>query len=211
MSLQNKNIIPPLYHCASFILSAAELKQLPNDAGFEIAFAGRSNAGKSTALNVLTGQKQLAKTSKQPGRTQLINLFELDDERRLVDLPGYGYAKVPKETKQRWQATLAKYLETRACLRGMILLMDIRHPLKEYDQHMLEWALEAQLPVHVLLTKADKLKRGAAMSSLREVNKYIKALSEGSDLVSVQLFSGLTREGREQVYEVMNGWLHVEN
>lgn len=151
-----------ILHKAQFLKSAAQLSQLPNDNGIEIAFAGRSNAGKSTAINVLTGIKGLAKTSKTPGRTQLINLFAIDDQRRLVDLPGYGYAAVPQAVKERWQQTLSRYLQNRQCLRGLILLMDIRHPLTEFDQHIIQWATSAKLPIYILLTKADKLARATS-------------------------------------------------
>ena len=129
----------PLYRQAQFLTSAAALNQLPPDEGIEVAFAGRSNAGKSTVLNVLTGQRQLARTSKTPGRTQLINLFTLDEHRRLVDLPGYGFAQVPQSVKLRWQETLSQYLEQRDCLKGLILLMDSRHPLQALDLNLLDW------------------------------------------------------------------------
>lgn len=193
-----------VYREAQFLTSAARIDQLPPDEGREVAFAGRSNAGKSSALNTLTEQRNLARTSKTPGRTQLINLFEIDDTRRLVDLPGYGYAKVPAELKRRWSATLEKYLEQRQCLTGLILIMDIRHPLKEFDQMMLEWARQSNMPVHVLLTKADKLKRGPANNILLKVKKQ---LSEMHPHASVQLFSALKREGSEQLQGVLDGWL----
>lgn len=196
-----------LYHKAEFLLSVAKLNQLPPDEGYEVAFAGRSNAGKSSALNFITRCHGLAKTSKTPGRTQLINLFGLDEERRLVDLPGYGYAKVSHEIRERWQATLAKYLEVRTCLRGLILLMDIRHPLKELDQSMLDWAFSRGLPVHILLTKADKLSRSAGLQVLKEVTDAIKAggLQEG---ISAQLFSTPKKMGLEEVYVVLNQWMN---
>src|SRR5262245_48745088 len=129
------------YVKAVFLKSAARVSQLPPDLGYEVAFAGRSNAGKSSALNCLTGIKNLARTSKTPGRTQLINLFQLDEERRLVDLPGYGYAKVAMQVKMDWQQNLAHYLEVRNSLKGLVLLMDIRHPLKDLDKMMVDWAL----------------------------------------------------------------------
>ena len=151
---------------AKFLLSAPTLRQCPEDSGCEVAFAGRSNAGKSSAINTLTDNKNMARTSKTPGRTQLINYFEVGQDKRLVDLPGYGYAKVPKAVKAKWDHHLAEYLQLRQSLVGLILLMDIRHPLQDYDQQMLNWAAQAGLPVHILLTKADKLKRGPAKSSL---------------------------------------------
>ncbi len=195
-----------IYHEAKFVLSAAKLNQLPIDDGYEVAFAGRSNAGKSSALNVITQNHGLAKTSKTPGRTQLINIFSLDDERRLVDLPGYGYAKVSQETRDRWQETLAQYLETRECLCGLILLMDIRHPLKELDQSMLNWAFMRGLRVHILLTKADKLSRSAALQVL---NKITRDLQVGGlqQIISVQLFSSLKKAGVEEVYAVLDRWM----
>jgi len=194
------------YHEATFSLSAAKLVQLPIDVGYEVAFAGRSNAGKSSALNVITHHHGLAKTSKTPGRTQLINVFTLDEDRRLVDLPGYGYAKVSQTIRDRWQATLAQYLETRKCLAGLILLMDIRHPMKELDQSMLTWAYSRHLPVHILLTKADKLGRGAASIVLNTLKKdFVKGGLEHT--ISVQLFSSLAKTGLEEVYHVLDRWM----
>jgi GTP-binding protein len=199
-----------LYQQATFVLSAAKLNQLPSDEGYEVAFAGRSNAGKSSALNVITRNHGLAKTSKTPGRTRLINVFSLDDQRRLIDLPGYGYAKVSQEIRDRWQATLAQYLETRKCLSGLILLMDIRHPLKPLDQSMLSWAVERGLPVHILLTKSDKLSRSAGMLVL---NKLVKDLSFGGlqNIISAQLFSSLSKTGVEEVNAVLDGWMEIKN
>ena len=191
------------YNQATFILSAAKLTQLPPDVGYEVAFAGRSNAGKSSALNTITGIKNLARTSKTPGRTQLINLFSLDSTRRLVDLPGYGYAKVPHEVREAWQATLGEYLQTRTCLKGLMLVMDIRHPLKETDEMMLHWALTNNLPAHILLTKCDKLSRGAATQVLQKVKKTLAAHAH---LISAQLFSSLNRIGIEQVHQQLDQW-----
>lgn len=163
-----------LYRQAHYTISATQLSELPDDTGIEVAFAGRSNAGKSSAINTITGIKALARTSKTPGRTQMINFFNMDEGRSLVDLPGYGYAKVPEKMKIRWQQTLGKYLETRQALRGLMLMMDIRHPLKEFDIQMISWANHTNLPVHILLTKSDKLKRGAAMASLHKVSAELK-------------------------------------
>lgn len=179
------------YSRASFLKSAARVNQLPPDEGIEVAFAGRSNAGKSSALNCLTGIKQLARTSKMPGRTQLINLFQLDEQRRLVDLPGYGYAKVAQEIKQDWQQHLAHYLEVRQCLHGLILLMDCRHPLKELDQTMIDWSLARRLPVHILLTKADKLSRSEVKNTVLKVRKHYQLMP---DLITVQSFSSLKKK-----------------
>ncbi len=193
-----------ILHKAQFLKSAAQLSQLPNDNGIEIAFAGRSNAGKSTAINVLTGIKGLAKTSKTPGRTQLINLFAIDDLRRLVDLPGYGYAAVPQAVKERWQQTLSRYLQNRQCLRGLILLMDIRHPLTEFDQHIIQWASLAKLSIYILLTKADKLARGPSLQILRNVQKY---LQENGYTDNCQLFSAIKGTGIEQARKYIFNWL----
>jgi len=195
------------YTKAQFLLSAAKLNQLPSDEGFEAAFAGRSNAGKSSALNVITQKPGLARTSKTPGRTQLINVFTLDEDRRLVDLPGYGYAKVSEDVKRRWQATLAQYLETRLCLKGLILLMDIRHPLKALDENMLAWAYARGLAIHILLTKADKLSRSAGLQVLQGVNKVLNQKGYDKELVSAQLFSALAKTGLEEVYAVLDRWL----
>ena len=194
----------PDYRNAQFLTSAAKLSQCPPDTGWEVAFAGRSNAGKSSAINSLTGNKKLAKTSKTPGRTQLINFFELSACQRLVDLPGYGFAKVPQAVKQAWTRQLENYLQHRQSLRGLILLMDVRHPLQPFDQQMLQWALAAQMPVHLLLTKSDKLKRGAASQALLKVQRQIEPLS---DLASAQLFSALKHQGHPQLIDVLNRWL----
>ena len=175
-----------------FLTSAAELHQLPTDAGLEIAFAGRSNAGKSSALNTLARQRQLARASRTPGRTQLINLFTLIDAVRLVDLPGYGFAQVPEEIKKRWQKTLGDYLESRQCLKGLVILCDIRHPLKELDRNLLRWANKRQLRVLLLLTKADKLSRGAMASTVQQV-KHDAEVAGGH--VQVAAFSSLHQLG----------------
>lgn len=194
------------YLQAKFMLSAALLNQLTPDEGREVAFAGRSNAGKSSAMNTLTQQKRLAKTSKTPGRTQLINLFELTDtEHRLVDLPGYGYAEVPKMVKARWEQTLARYLETRQSLQGLILVMDCRHPLKSLDLTLLEWANRGELPTHILLTKSDKLSRNKANQTLMHVKKDLKQLGIRA---SVQLFSAPHKTGLEEAYAQLNQWLY---
>lgn len=194
------------YHTARFLTSAPTLATCPADDGAEVAFAGRSNAGKSSAINTLTQQNALARTSKTPGRTQLINFFTVAGaaERRLVDLPGYGFAKVPEAVKLEWQRHLADYLQHRRSLRGTVLVMDVRHPLTEFDQMMLGWADEAGMPVHLLLTKADKLKRGAAMGALQKVRH---AMREWEDLVSVQLFSSHDRQGVDELAQRLDSWL----
>mgnify|MGYP001547118229 CR=1 FL=1 len=194
------------YRQAQFLTSAARLDQAPADTGYEVAFAGRSNAGKSSAINRLCDQKTLARTSKTPGRTQLLNFFVLDDERRLVDLPGYGYAKVSLGIKREWQGALATYLERRQCLRGLVLLMDIRHPLKDHDRQLIDWASHIELPVHALLTKADKLKFGAAKQALLTCRK---ALANYGPNVSAQLFSATRGDGLAEAYAVLDGWLDL--
>ncbi len=195
------------YTHAQFLLSADKLSQCPADMGAEVAFAGRSNAGKSSAINTLTENKKLARTSKTPGRTQLINFFQLTDNQRLVDLPGYGFAKVPLSVKQAWQKHLDNYLRQRRSLRGLVLLMDIRHPLQDFDHMMLEWSAQCEMPIHILLTKSDKIKKGPAKSCLLKVRRE---LSELEDLVSVQLFSALKRQGINELRQVLDGWLQVD-
>jgi len=186
-----------------FIKSVAELSQLPPDEGREIAFAGRSNAGKSTALNAVTGVNKLAKTSKTPGRTQTINLFKITDHWRLVDLPGYGYAKVPRDMKVAWDKVLSSYLQTRDCLKGLCLVMDARHPLQSFDQHMIEWAKEAKLPLHILFSKADKLTQSEKMKLKHEHDKIFNK----EELISFQLFSALRKEGIEDARKKISQWL----
>ncbi|MDM8564733.1 ribosome biogenesis GTP-binding protein YihA/YsxC [Candidatus Halobeggiatoa sp. HSG11] len=194
-----------LYRQANFLLSANKISQLPADNGFEVAFAGRSNAGKSSAINVITDQKSLARTSKTPGRTQQINFFQLDEKHYLVDLPGYGFAKVPKSVKEKWQNFLADYLQKRHSLKGVILMMDVRHPLTEFDQQMLKWCCAFDMPGHILLTKADKLSRGKSSAILQQVTKHLTSLSGD---ISVQLFSALKRTGVEEVHKKLDGWLY---
>ncbi|MBP6683159.1 MAG: YihA family ribosome biogenesis GTP-binding protein [Halioglobus sp.] len=194
----------PNYRKAAYLTSAAKLSQCPPDEGWEVAFAGRSNAGKSSAINSLTGNSKLAKTSRTPGRTQLINFFELSARQRLVDLPGYGYAKVPLAIKREWTKQLENYLQQRRCLRGLILLMDVRHPLQAFDRQMLDWALAAAMPVHILLTKADKLKKGPATSTLLKLRAELEPHRR---LVSAQLFSALKHSGHDQLLAVLDEWL----
>jgi len=194
----------PDYRAAQFLTSAARLHQCPPDEGWEVAFAGRSNAGKSSAINSLTGNNKLAKTSKTPGRTQLINFFELSASQRLVDLPGYGFAKVPLAVKQEWTRQLENYLARRQSLRGMILMMDVRHPMQPFDQQMLDWALAAHMPVHILLTKADKLKKGPGSAALLKLRAQVQGHGE---LVSAQLFSALKHTGNGELIAVLDAWL----
>jgi len=192
------------YQQTSFILGTPDSRRAPPDTGVEVAFAGRSNAGKSSALNVLTGQRALARISKAPGRTREINFFLVREDIRLVDLPGYGYAKVSKAMKGQWQRNIARYLETRQSLGGVILLMDVRQALKETDQQVLGWCHAAGLLTHVLLTKSDKLKRGPAKASLFQVRKTLQQLHPEA---SVQLFSAHTREGADELQQVLDSWL----
>lgn len=191
---------------ATFLTSAPKLALCPPEEGHEVAFAGRSNAGKSSAINALTRQRQLARASKTPGRTQLINYFTLDESRRLVDLPGYGYAKVPEAMKLAWQKHLAQYLAERQTLRGLILLMDIRHPLSSFDRNMLTWAAQRGLATHILLTKADKLNRGPAMNALQAVKRELKAQDYAC---SIQLFSATAKTGLEEAAVQIAQWLDM--
>jgi GTP-binding protein len=209
MTTPHDSPVPRLnYPTASFIISAPTLALCPDDTGAEVAFAGRSNAGKSSAINALTQQNSLARTSRTPGRTQLINFFSVmnDESRRLVDLPGYGYAKVPESVKLEWQKHLAEYLRNRFSLRGLVLLMDVRHPLTEFDQMMLNYADQREMPVLILLTKSDKLKKGPANAALQKVRSRLK---EWEDLVSVQLFSSLKRDGVDTLSQKLNQWLYT--
>lgn len=200
------NISTPAHYAqVQFLMSAPTLAGCPADQGMEIAFAGRSNAGKSSAINVLT-RHNLARTSKTPGRTQLINFFQVDDQRRLVDLPGYGYAKVPEAIRRDWGRHLGDYIQQRQCLCGLILLMDVRHPLTDLDRQLLAVATRRLLPVHLLLTKADKLKRGPARQQLAQVLKEVNQHYPHG--VSAQLFSSLNQEGRVQVWQQLDQWLH---
>ncbi len=195
------------YHSAEFLLSVNNWSQLPQDDAIEIAFAGRSNAGKSSAINTISEIKSLCRTSKTPGRTQMINYFSIDPQRHLVDLPGYGYAKVPLKVKLHWQNLLERYLIERASLKGVIMIMDVRRPLTEYDVLMLQWCQKAEMPAHILLTKADKFKRGAAQNILLKVRQTIKVEYPGT---TVQLFSALKKTGVEDARKVLNHWFKLE-
>jgi GTP-binding protein len=196
------------YRLASFLTSASQASQFPQHEMLEVGFAGRSNAGKSSAINTLCDQKALARISKTPGRTQLINFFPFDDGHCLVDLPGYGYAKVPEKMRREWQKLMESYLGERQQLRGLVIIMDIRHPLKDYDVQMLEWCEDMDTPVHVLLTKADKLKKGAASKQLLSVRK---ALKDENFEVSVQMFSALKKTGIDELQNVLNRWFDLES
>ncbi|MDX1519378.1 MAG: ribosome biogenesis GTP-binding protein YihA/YsxC [Gammaproteobacteria bacterium] len=188
------------YSRASFILSAKNLDQLPDDSGVEVAFAGRSNTGKSSVINVITRQRQLARVSRTPGRTQLLNCFDLGQDRRLIDLPGYGYARVPEETRRYWGRVLEAYFRTRESLQGLVLIVDIRHGMKDTDRQMHDWCQANDLPLHVVLNKADKLSRGAGLNRL---NRLRDGLAPG---VSVQAFSSLKQSGREELMAKLDEW-----
>ena len=193
------------YRQAHFLISAGNAKQFPQH-GFEVAFAGRSNAGKSSAINTLCDNKGLARTSKTPGRTRLVNFFELDEERRLVDLPGYGFAKVPVAMKNEWQKLMTQYLSEQQALNGLVVIMDIRHPLNDYDWQMLEWCDHFDLPAHVLLTKADKIKRGAQQNCKLQTQKKLK---EAGINASVQTFSALKKTGLDELVAKLHDWLKL--
>jgi len=193
----------PVYHQTKFMLSASKVTEAPEDQGKEIAFAGRSNAGKSSALNTLTRQNALARISKMPGRTQLLNFFEVDAQHKLVDLPGYGYAKVPLQVKKQWHKMMEDYLHQRDSLCGIVLVSDIRHPLTDFDMQMIEWCEYARLPLHMLLTKSDKLNYGAAKNTLLKVQRELQQ----SDIeVTLQLFSSLKKKGIEEVHDLLDQW-----
>tara|TARA_B100001027_G_scaffold22611_1_gene13330 strand:+ start:63 stop:683 length:621 start_codon:yes stop_codon:yes gene_type:complete len=194
------------FQTATFLSGAPSLSKCPPDEGIEIAFAGRSNAGKSTALNTLTKNKKLAKTSKTPGRTQLINFFSLTESQRLVDLPGYGYAKVPLEIKKKWDINLSNYLRYRQSLKGLILMMDCRHPLTRYDQQMLDWSSQTDINIHILLTKADKERNNALKTTLNHVNQFIMETQKPLKTVTAQLFSSKTKLGLTQLEEQIKFW-----
>ncbi|HET7649542.1 MAG TPA: ribosome biogenesis GTP-binding protein YihA/YsxC [Gammaproteobacteria bacterium] len=197
--------MPADFRHTRFLKSAAALADLPPDTGCEVAFAGRSNAGKSSALNAITGVNGLARVSKTPGRTQLINLFTLDETRRLVDLPGYGYAKVPDAVRAQWGRLMEAYFSCRQALVGLVLVMDIRHPLTEFDRHMLAWSSPLNLPVLALLTKSDKLTRNHANQAAREVSRQLAAFP----MATVGIFSAVSRQGVDAARQILATWLHM--
>lgn len=196
--------MPSPYQNTTFLLSAADIKQLPDDTGIEVAIVGRSNAGKSSVLNVLTQSKKLARVSKTPGRTQLINVFTIDEERRLIDLPGYGYAKVPDAAKAKWEKSIEKYFANRESLKGLVIVMDIRHPFKPLDDVLLDYCQDQGLKAHILLNKADKLSKGAAAKALQLCRN--RSISLYGDKVSLQTFSAMKKDGVEKLHEVLNEW-----
>ena len=195
------------YRKAKFLLSCPSLKGCPDDNGYEVIFAGRSNAGKSSAINTLTEQKKLAKVSRTPGRTQHLVFFELDEQRRLVDLPGYGYAKVPDTVKQKWNQNMSEYFDNRNCLKGAILVMDCRHPLKPFDEMMLQWCINNDVDTNILLTKSDKLKKGAASSTKLAVKNAVKDIPN----INVQLFSSLKKEGVSELCKYLDKIFELNN
>ena len=195
-----------LYRNSNYLSSAHQLSQLPADQGREVAFAGRSNAGKSSAINAITDCKMLARVSRTPGRTQMINHFEVCDDRFLVDLPGYGYAKVPDKTRTHWHRTLQQYFEQRQSLIGLMLIMDARHPLQPLDRQMIDWCESAQLNLHIVLTKADKLSRGAAQKALLDTQK---TLENAGVTATLQLFSALKKQGIEDAHTMLDKWLSL--
>jgi GTP-binding protein len=193
------------YRQASFLKGVARLSALPADVGAEVAFAGRSNSGKSSVINALTGRAALARISKTPGRTQQLNFFVLDDdEHRLVDLPGYGYAKVPIAVKRRWAALVEGYLGSRRSLMGVVLLMDARRPFTDADSQLVDWCAHAGFATHVLLNKADKLSRGAAARTLADARKRLAPLGEEN---VVQLFSATRSAGLDELGARLDAWL----
>lgn len=193
-----------LFSKAEFYTTVNHLRDLPKEPGVEIAFAGRSNAGKSSAINTLAGRGRFAFVSKTPGRTQHINFFQLGTRRFIVDLPGYGYAKVPLAIRQHWTELLSRYLQTRETLFGMVLIMDIRHPIMPLDVQMLEWFALTKKPVHILLSKADKLNRSKAVEALRLVRNYLAAHQIAG---SAQIFSSMTSEGKDEAILLLANWL----
>ncbi|MEC7378340.1 MAG: ribosome biogenesis GTP-binding protein YihA/YsxC [Pseudomonadota bacterium] len=196
------------FNSARFLISASRLDECPPDIGAEVAFAGRSNAGKSSALNAITANGKLARTSKTPGRTRLINFFSLNQEQcRLVDLPGYGYAKVSRDMKDDWQEHLGHYLNDRRCLRGLVLVMDIRHPLTDFDQMMVEWCEHNNLPLMILVTKADKLKFGQAKTSMLTIGKKLQSFQCVEHLI---MFSATSKRGVDECRDALTAWLESD-
>ena len=193
------------YPDACFLTSANRATQFVADTGIEVAFAGRSNAGKSSAINTMVNQRDFARTSKSPGRTQLINFFQLRQDQRLVDLPGYGYAKVPKEMQKHWEKLLEAYFQQRKSLGGMFIIVDIRRGIGDYDHQMLQWAEQLNCPAHVLLTKADKLRSGQASQAIFAARKEL------ADIAGVQLFSALKRSGEVEARQALDQMLTVDS
>lgn len=200
----------PLFQQATFLTTVAHLRDLPQDAVREVAFAGRSNAGKSSAINTLAGRVRLAYVSKTPGRTQHLNYFTLADGRYFVDLPGYGYAKAPAEIRAQWEGLIGPYLSKREQLAGLVVIMDIRRPLTDLDLRLIDWFRPTGRPIHILLSKADKVSRQEQTKILRSVKAELATWGSG-ELYSVQLFSSLKKMGVEEAESVLAGWLGLEN
>lgn len=194
------------YKKATFLLSVAEVKQLPPDEGIEVAIVGRSNAGKSSVLNCITQNKKLARVSKTPGRTQQINVFVIDEDRRLMDLPGYGFAKAPIAEQRKWEKTINNYFDQRECLKGLVIVMDIRHPFRDMDMQMLDFCQHHELKVHILLNKADKLSKGAAKAVLLDAEPV---LASYGDLATIQLFSAHKNAGVKDLQSILNNWYEI--
>ncbi len=188
----------------SFYTSASSADSLPADEGYEVAFAGRSNAGKSSAINRLCNQKSLARTSKTPGRTQLINFFSVSPANKLADLPGYGYAKASHSKQRQWLELLEYYFTHRQALKGTIIVMDIRHPFQDADQKMIDWCMHHHCDVHILLNKSDKLSRNKAHNQLQTANNMLSNYTGG--LISIQLFSAITGNGMDEAISKIYGW-----
>lgn len=199
----------PIFRKAAFFTTIAHLRDLPHESVAEVAFAGRSNAGKSSAINTLADHTRLAFVSKTPGRTQHLNYFQLDEGKFLVDLPGYGYAKAPEEVRGAWEGLIGPYLEGREPLKGIVLIMDSRHPLTDLDVQLIEWFLPTEKPVHILLTKADKLTRQQQAKTLRDVRAALSELGELGEQCTVQLFSSLKKTGIEVAEAVLGKWLDM--
>ncbi len=194
------------YQNMKFMLSVVRMDDAPTDEGWEVAFAGRSNAGKSSGLNTLASQNSLARTSKTPGRTRELNYFEIDTQRRIVDLPGYGYAKVSHQMQNQWRRLLDDFFQNRQSLKGIIIFMDIRHPMSDYDLQLIDWCEYRQLPLHILLTKADKLGYGAAKSTLLKIQRELEPANMPA---SAQTFSSLKKTGLDEAYEVLDNWFQL--
>lgn len=191
------------YQKATFLLSVADVKQLPPDLGIEVAIVGRSNAGKSSVINKITQNKSLARVSKTPGRTQMINLFTIDESRRFADLPGYGYARVPLAAKRKWEKTINEYIQGRESLRGLVLVMDIRHPMRDLDWQLIDYCESREMPVHILLNKSDKLSNNEVNNTVRNVKSEL----EGHEaLISYQVFSALKGVGVKELHLLLDKW-----
>lgn len=198
----------PIYRKTYYLSSAHGYHELPEDSGIEVAFAGRSNAGKSSAINALCDQKALAKTSNTPGRTQLINFFRIVEERSIVDLPGYGYAKVPQDVKAHWHKLLERYFNERQALAGLVLLMDCRHPLRDLDWQMLEWCRHHDLPSHVVLTKSDKLRGKAIQGTLESAEQDL--IDHGFHETGIQMLSSSKKKGLDILCEKLDSWFNFD-